>query len=473
MTADSGCTTWCGRPACDLWCGRLACDLWCGRLACVLLAALVFTLMPANVGAATPGLIDYLHACGIGNDAFARFSDDRQIADVELDVIRRIAIRLRDCPPERLAVLMHVDGMSEQPPVRAAKVERGRGCRVQGTLVSVEPVNEPSREILCRCVVAQSANSARVVVYTSQLPEKLRSGGTGQRVACAGPFVKFVPGTPEPMAVVVVPRMEWRPESPLADLGMDFGLLEKIQDRSPMTAADYDAFYALLLLAKDADPARLSRWSRPLDDSAAGLAALFRDPAAQRGRLVTLSGTPRRVMRIPIQEAETAARLGTDHYFEIDLVPENSQNNPLVLCTLALPEGMTPGTESRVGPGPAHVESVGPGRAQAENPGPGRGLVEASGFFFKLWEYPTAISETEKAAHPGSSLVLQAAPLLVGQVTAWKPAVRGENNFTATAMGGLLALVIVGVGLLLWHLRQSDQEFSRYVMHTSTYRSQP
>ena len=115
----------------------------------------------------------------------------------------------------------------------------------------------------------------------------------------------------------------------------------------------------------------------------------------QRGRLVTLSGTARRVVRVPIDEPAVVARLGADHYFEIDLVADGSQNNPLVFCTLDLPDGMPLG-----GP-PSYRESV-----------------EVTGFFLKTWRYPTALSEGEKAANPGSSRAMQTAPLLIGPARA-------------------------------------------------------
>ena len=99
----------------------------------------------------------------------------------------------------------------------------------------------------------------------------------------------------------------------------------------------------------------------------------------------------RRVVRVPIDDPAIVARLGADHYFEIDLVAEGSQNNPLVFCTLDLPDGMPLG-----GP-PSYGESV-----------------EVTGFFLKNWQYPTALSEGEKAANPGSSQALQTAPLVIG-----------------------------------------------------------
>ena len=219
----------------------------------------------------------------------------------------------------------------------------------------------------------------------------------------------------------------------------DQGLLAGIQDGSALTAADHEAFYRLLELAKNADPARLRGDAEQLDASPRGLPGLFRDPAAQRGRLLRLSGIARRVVRVPIDEPSIVSRLGADHYFEIDLVAQGSQNNPLVFCTLDLPRNMPLG-----GP-PSYGESV-----------------EVTGFFLKTWQYPTPLSAAEKAAHPGSFRALQTAPLLLGAAPLWKPA--EKKSSTALAVGGILALAMIGGCLLLWHIRQSDREFTLQVI---------
>jgi hypothetical protein len=274
------------------------------------------------------------------------------------------------------------------------------------------------------------------------LPERLRAGAAGQRVALRGVFVKYMPGAAgEPIAVLVAPRLQWRGESPLGNLGMDFGLFEGIQDNSAMTAADRDAFYRLLLLARNADPARLARDAEQLDAASSGLPALFRDPASQRGRLVRLSGTALRVVRVHIDDPAVVSRLGADHYFEIDLVAEGSQNNPLVFCTLELPEGMP------LSATPPYGESV-----------------EVTGFFFKTWQYPTPLSAAEKAANPGSFQALQTAPLVVGPAPLWKQAATEKKSSHGTAVAALLVLATIGACLLLWHIRQADREFSRRVI---------
>ncbi len=434
------------------------------RGCCWLLLALALEVVVSGTEeAAGPSLADYFRACGIGDDAFAKFADDRQVADEELDVIRRIAVRLRDCRAGQIGNLPCFRQVGALPHVlpspAEAKGQRGRMLELQGSLAAVEPVEDQGGEPLWRCTVtlalagslsASGESPRRAVVYAAEVPEKLRAGSAGQRVAVTGVFLKYVPGTTaEPTAVIVAPRLEWRAESPLGNLGMDFGLLEGIQDDAALTAADRDAFYRLLQLARDADPARLGRDAEGLDASSQGLPALFHDPASQRGRLVWLSGTARRVVRVPIDDPAVVARLGTDHYFEIDLVAEGSQNNPLVFCTLDLPAGMPLG-----GP-PSYGESL-----------------EVTGFFLKNWQYPTELSQEEKAANPGSSQALQTAPLLIGRSPLWKRRGRSAQRVglrvagrtrkevpPAAAVGGLLALAIVAVCLLLWSFRQSDQKY--------------
>ena len=96
-----------------------------------------------------PRLRDYLRACGIGDTDFARFADDRQMADEEVDVVRRIAVRLRDCPADSLRRLMAAElggdngRESAEVPSRAdAKEHRGQAVRLRGRVESIEPAAE-------------------------------------------------------------------------------------------------------------------------------------------------------------------------------------------------------------------------------------------------------------------------------------------------------------------------------------------
>ena len=121
-------------------------------------------------------------------------------------------------------------------------------------------------------------------------------------------------------------------------------------------------------------------------------------------------------------------------------MPEGSQGNPLVFCTLDIPSSMP------LGEPPLYGERV-----------------ELTGSFLKSWQYSTSLSEGEKAANPGSFQALQSVPLVVGMQPVWPLAVAEKKNSSAAAVTGLLVLVMIGVCLLLWHLRQTDQDFSRRV----------
>ena len=89
--------------------------------------------------------------------------------------------------------------------------------------------------------------------------------------------------------------------------------------------------------------------------------------------------------------------------------------------------------------------------------------VEVTGFFLKTWQYPTALSAAEKAAHPNSSRFWQTAPLVIGSSALWKPAAM-KGRPAGAVVGGLLGLAIVGACLLLWSVRQADEDFLRRVI---------
>ena len=113
-----------------------------------LLVALGLVAIAPRVDAAGPNLLDYFRACGVGDEAFARFADDRQIAGEELDVIRRIAIRLRDCPAERLRQIAPPETSSSGRSPADAKARRGQMFAIAGSIASVEAVEDQGGEPL-------------------------------------------------------------------------------------------------------------------------------------------------------------------------------------------------------------------------------------------------------------------------------------------------------------------------------------
>ena len=98
------------------------------------------------------------------------------------------------------------------------------------------------------------------------------------------------------------------------------------------------------------------------------VAPLFNEPANQVGELVLLEGTVRRVTRVDVGKtsdgaaSDVARRFGIDHYYELDLFTDDSQNNPIVVCVRELPPGFP----------------VGDGLHEP---------VRVAGLFFKSWSF--------------------------------------------------------------------------------------
>jgi len=408
---------------------------WC----CALLALGVAADAPA-ARAAEPTLREYLSACGITAGDFGRFRDDRQIAAEEIEGVRRIAMRLRDCPADSLRRMIATEENGDGP--RHDGRQRGGASRIRGQIESFEAVEQmgtgSAGERLWRCVVTSRDEPRRAVIYgpfpgeqTANLPH------VGQQVAANAVFVKYLPGVKDvPTPVFVAPRLQYPASGPLGRLDFDLAMLDGTGDNAPLTAADSAAFYCLLGLTRTADLDSLRHEATTLD--AAEAARLYADPARQRGRLFRVAGIARRAVRVPIDDPVLAARLGTDHYIEVDLMADALQDNPLVFCTLDRPEDRRP-----LGGPPEYAQPV-----------------EVTGFFLKTWQYPAELTASERESHPGEAHVLQTAPLLIGPAPLLIAADEHQESSLGWPVGGLVALAMMGLGLLLWSLRQSDKEFS-------------
>jgi hypothetical protein len=414
-----------------------------------LLLALATIFHAVSLFAASPLTSEYLRGCGIGAEDFARLRDDRQVADEELDVIGRIAVRLRDCPADTLHSMLSSEAAGTDfslPAPSSLPSSRGRPVKIRGRVETVEAAtgtasSNTTGDFLWRCTLIGSGRPHRAVVYVACRPSKL----VGETVAVEGLFLKYTPGVrDEQVPVIAAPRLQRLAVGPLGEIDFDAGSFDGTADNAPLADGDSGAFYHLLSLTKKADAAALARGATALDALVA--ARLFHDPAAERGRLFRVAGIARRVVQVPIDDPAMAARLGTDHYYELDILTEALQDNPLVFCTLELPRGMPQG-------GPAAYGEA----------------VDVTGFFLKTWQYPAALTAAERAAHAenprngSSAQALQTAPLLIGPAPQWLPAPAAVKNSSAWVIGGVVVLAITGLALLRLSLRQSDQEFSQYL----------
>jgi hypothetical protein len=242
----------------------------------------------------------------------------------------------------------------------------------------------------------------------------------------------------------------WHPANTLGKLGMDFGLFDEVRDRTRHD--ERECFYQMLAAVRRADQQALQRearenlarrkenWQRELADPALdrsaraaarrGLAqaelgsddvvGLFNEPQSQRGKLFTLRGEALRAIEVRVDDPDIVSRFGIHHYYEVEIVSGDSQNNPIVCCVAQLPEGMPLGDDIREG-------------------------VRVTGFFLKSWSYNLGRDRGRQ----------QLAPLLVAKTLdrIAAPAPRGPSAAVAVA----LVAALVATVALLWYVRRGDR----------------
>ncbi len=155
---------------------------------------------------------------------------------------------------------------------------------------------------------------------------------------------------------------------------------------------------------------------------------LFNDPAAQHGKLFLLTGEALRAIKIRVDDPDIVRRFGIDHYYELEIVTPDSQNNPVVCCVRTLPPGMPEG------------ESI------HEN-------VRISGIFLKSWAFDThQSSETES-----NQRKRQLAPLLISQTLQRIAPPTVTRPSQSLKLAGGLAAIIVLCGAAMWYIRRADR----------------
>jgi hypothetical protein len=240
---------------------------------------------------------------------------------------------------------------------------------------------------------------------------------------------------------------------------MDVGLFDDVRDRGPLD--ERECFYQLLAAVRRAKDGRIEREGRevlaerrdflerlarnrelgPKAHAAAKRAldrarentddvvGLFNEPAEQRGKLFVLTGEALRAVEVRVDDAEIRERFGIDHYYEVEMLTPDSQNNPIVCCVAQLPPGMPLGESIR------------------EN-------VRVTGFFLKSWAFDSRKSSRDPSP-PGKASRQQLAPLLVARtVQVIEPPEFGPPNMTL--VGGLVVVVLV-FAFLMWQVRRGDR----------------
>jgi hypothetical protein len=164
------------------------------------------------------------------------------------------------------------------------------------------------------------------------------------------------------------------PDASELPLGVQRRWLATLEDNTVLRAAESEAWFGMLAILAKTDP-------QTLEDASLGpvaFASLLRQTSEYRGRLVTVSGTVRRVVRVDAVENG----LGITRYWQCWLQPGGG-SSPIVVYALHLPERFPTGTDLRA---PASF----------------------TGFCYKRWAYLAADGT-------------RVAPLLLARTARWQP----------------------------------------------------
>ncbi len=384
----------------------------------------------------------------IGPRQLAELADGPPLDESQGEVVLRVLRRLDDLPPEDMQRWARpqkdVANVASQP-------DSGRGYfyRLSGNVISVETVKlspQDARRLMFkqyhRARMVLDGHNRSVVILTRTVPRAWQEQkNLDTRATALGLFLRLgenSSGQSEP--VFAAPRVAWFPPTPLGELGMDVGLLDELRDRKKIGRRERQCFYQMLAAVGRAEPGELLRLAREELESEGkksfSVVPLFNEPAKQRGRLVTLSGTARRAVKVLVKDADIVRRLGIRYYYEIYLYTPDSQDNPLVFCVRYLP------AEMPVGSDPQYSQQI-----------------TATGFFFKTWTFRPQMADMPD----GESNTRQLAPLLIGREPVWlEPSVSGgANPWIGVVTGGLFILVLLAIWLSVWRSARRDRQFRR------------
>jgi hypothetical protein len=423
---------------------------------------------------------ELLRLFSIDDAFFQSFADDRPIDPSEREKLVMLLGRLRQIPP----------GTMEEStvPMRLLRSNEAKADEFRGEVFAIagyaryatrEELSPELREKLqldawYRCEITTFLGTS-VTVYAASIPRAWKlDTPLEERCDALAMFIKQLapaaaeggggdrseddPGATQSSFLFVTPRVAWHPNTPLGDLRMDVGLLDDVHDRTGLDEAE--CFYQMLAAVARASQNRIERTARAqlaehrdlfervarnqhqgakareaaeralkrAEQNADDVVPLFNEPAEQRGRLLMLPGEALRAIEVRVSDPDIARRFEIDHYYEVEIVTADSQNNPIVCCLTTLPPDMPLG------------ESI------HEN-------VIVCGFFMKSWAFDARKSAGDSAE--GGSKRRQLAPLLIGNsLRVVKPPAPAERSPTLAV--GIVVAILLGAGLMLL-LRRSDR----------------
>jgi hypothetical protein len=285
-----------------------------------------------------------------------------------------------------------------------------------------------------RCEMDLADSESRAVIYALAVPRQwLSAKKLHARSGVKGLFVRLTGDDPA-APVLVAKRVAWYPDTFLGDLDMDVGLFDELSNRPDWAGGDGECFYQLLAAVGRTGTQQLLR-AVPDDGHNTKVEPLFNQPQTQHGRLVKLTGTARRAVRVLVDDRDIVARFGIDHYYEVDIFTEDSQANPLTFCVRELPKGF-------------------PNGAEISEP------VRIAGFFLKKWGY--RMSAVDADDKPGT-IRRQLAPLLIGREPIWLETPVIDQRFANGVFLVLFVVLTVVLWIIVSRLNRSDAKFRKKI----------
>ncbi len=246
--------------------------------------------------------------------------------------------------------------------------------------------------------------------------------------------------------------------SVLGILGVDVALLGRVNHRDPLRPDETVAFYQLLSGMRSTTGSELVGWAQrhmprhvatwkeyaggadPAQQALArevlrvaegdrySVAPFFNVPGTQVGNLAVFDGVVRRAIRVEVGDDLDAMHFGIDHYYELALFTDDSQNNPLMFAVLEVPSELPLGDDVRL-------------------------PVRVAGFFFKGWRYTSRQSETTGGE------TLRVAPLFVGRAPLRLIPLPKQPTWGWVVGLGFIGLVAV-LWISAWRRTRSDRAFA-------------
>ena len=170
---------------------------------------------------------------------------------------------------------------------------------------------------------------------------------------------------------------------------------------------------------------------------------LLQHPENHHGEVLPVAGVARRVMKVPVQDADIRSRFGIDHYYEIDMfVPLGNQK-----LHIGTAQGGKPAaTYEHDFPATLIVRKLPRGLSEGENL---HQSIRANGVFFKLWGY--------KSEFAAKFEQVQRAPLFVAAEPAIVQVENAANWVVSALVMTAFGLALAVVGVIAWWQRTSDR----------------